>query len=145
MRAEERKRQAGREIRRIYRALRRHGVEIELRWLFRFPAVHGECTWRKGAMDYISVDPFRLFVGTFVHEVLHHLEGPRALHHRINELEDLIMLHASPRQLRNLFAYFVRYWRTSLADRRQRRTPSSCPLCGRKFRHAPVSIRRKAA
>lgn len=138
MRAAERKRKLRREMRRIYRVLKTHDVDVEMRWLFEERNLHGDYDAGHHGNGRIRIDPYKEMVGTLVHEVFHHLE-PRAPHRRVYALEQFIVRHASPKQLMHLFGYLVLRWRITLTDRRPRRPMPPCPLCGRRLPRVPGS------
>ena len=141
MRTEERKRKLRREMRRIYRVLKTHDIDIEMRWLFEERDLRGDYDADHRGNGQIRIDPYKEMVGTLVHEIYHHLE-PRAPHSRVNALENLIVRSASPRQLMNLFGYLVFRWRMTLTDRRKGRPMPPCPLCGRKLPRVPGRLPR---
>ena len=131
MRRTERQRKLRCEMRRIYRVLKAHPIELELRWLFEQWNLHGDYQLREGN-GHIRIDPFKMMVSTLIHEVYHHLE-PDARHARIYALEEFVMRSASPRQLVNLFGYLVLHWHVTHTDRRKGKRMPSCPLCGRRL------------
>lgn len=136
MRIEERRRKLQREIRRIYRVLKTHDIDIEMRWLFMERNLHGDYDADHRGSSRIRIDPYKEMVGTLVHEIYHHLE-PRIPHRRVYELERFIVWNASPRQLQHLFGYLVLRWRMTLTDKRPRRAMPPCPLCGRRLPRVP--------
>lgn len=138
MRVAERKRKLQREMRRIYRVLKTHGIDVEMRWLFEERDLYGDYDVDRHGNGQIRIDPFKEMVGTLVHEIYHHLE-PKARHTRIVALEDFIIRSASPRQLLHLFGYLVLRWRMTLTDRRPHRAMPLCPLCGRRLPRVPGS------
>lgn len=138
MRVVERKRKLRREMRRIYRVLKTHDIDIEIRWLFGERDLHGDYDVDHSGNGRIRIDPYKGMVGTLVHEIYHHLE-PRAPHRRVSGLEHLIVRHASPKQLMRLFGYLVLRWRVTLTDRRPRRSMPPCPFCGRRLPRVPGS------
>jgi hypothetical protein len=113
-------------------------IDLTFRWLFSSRGLYGFYYEKahESKNDRIHVDPFKMMVATFVHEVFHHLE-PKAPHARIDVLEDLIVWYASPRQMKNLFQRLIHYWRLTSVERRGRHAASPCPLCGQWFPRAP--------
>lgn len=141
MRVTERKRKLQREMRRIYRVLKTHDIDVEMRWLFDQRDLYGDYGVSRHGNGHIRIDPYKLMVGTLVHEIYHHLE-PRSAHRRVYALEQFIIRSASPRQLLNLFGYLVLRWRMTLTDRGSKRGMPPCPFCGRKLPRVPGAPRR---
>lgn len=135
MRTIEREQKLRREMRRLYRALRTHGLTIEMSWLFADRTQQGEYAG-DGRNGRIRIDPYKNMIGTFIHEVYHHLELDMP-HRRVYANEDFIIRHATPRQLKNLLGYLVLHWRIALTDQRGGRRMPRCPFCSRRLQRVP--------
>ena len=135
MRKIEREQKLRREMRRIYRALRTHGLTIEMRWLFEDRRQSGSYS-NDGTNGQIRIDPYKEMIGTLVHEIYHHIE-PKMPHRRVYANEFFIIQHATPRQLKNLLGYIVLHWRMALTDQRAGRHMPRCPFCSRRLQRVP--------
>lgn len=120
-----------RELRRIHAVVRSHDVAVIFRWFHGdrhlYGTYHGSRTYLWVRVD---MDPWKEIVGTFVHEMLHHIH-PEWSEVEVSRFERRVLRHASPAQLRRLLARCLALWQMTLIRRRRGKRTPPCPLCGK--------------